>query len=268
VTRTICVTGSASGIGAAVRGRLEADGLTVIGVDRSDAEVIGDLADPIERRRMIDEVTDRCDRVLDGFVPCAGVAGEVTTEALLRINYFAVVEFTNALLPALRAGERPSIVMITSNSATTTAMADEQEALTILRGEEDDIVALYDRPGAYMYPSAKLALAWWMRERAASLAGEGIRINAVAPGITDTPMTRGFGDTLNLLLDRVPIPIGHRGDPAVVAESVVFLLSDLSSHTIGQVLTVDGGTDVLLGPLNQPRPLDPATENRGLSNDA
>jgi NAD(P)-dependent dehydrogenase (short-subunit alcohol dehydrogenase family) len=67
--RTVVVTGSASGMGAATRGRLEADDQRVIGVDVRDADVIADLGSLEGRQAAIDAVTAQCGGTLDGLVP-------------------------------------------------------------------------------------------------------------------------------------------------------------------------------------------------------
>ncbi len=72
MTRTIAITGSASGLGAAVRTRLEAGGARVIGVDLRDAEVVADLSSAEGRDAAIAGVLDASGGVLDGLVPCAG----------------------------------------------------------------------------------------------------------------------------------------------------------------------------------------------------
>jgi nucleoside-diphosphate-sugar epimerase len=72
---TIVITGSAGGIGAATRRRLEADGHTVVGVDVRDAEVIADLSTPAGRADMAEAVGQRCDGALDGLVAGAGCPG-------------------------------------------------------------------------------------------------------------------------------------------------------------------------------------------------
>ena len=74
--RTIVITGSAGGIGAATRARLEKEGHRVIGVDVRDAEVIADLSTPAGRAAMVDAVGAACDGMLDGLVAGAGIMGE------------------------------------------------------------------------------------------------------------------------------------------------------------------------------------------------
>jgi NAD(P)-dependent dehydrogenase (short-subunit alcohol dehydrogenase family) len=98
------------------------------------------------------------------------------------------------------------------------------------------------------YASAKRALARWVRRTAPTdpWAGEGIALNAVAPGIVRTPMTRAFldDDAVRPMLEAsVPMPLGGITDAETVAESIVFLASSQAASITGQVVFVDGGAD-------------------------
>jgi NAD(P)-dependent dehydrogenase (short-subunit alcohol dehydrogenase family) len=114
---TYVVSGSASGIGAAVTTRLRTDGHTVIGVDLRDAEVIGDLSTASGRDAAAAAVGVLTDRV-DGVVPCAGVAGLTATDPQLvvSLNFFGAIALVKALQPL--TGEGSSVVLISSDSAT------------------------------------------------------------------------------------------------------------------------------------------------------
>src|SRR5437762_1416973 len=98
--RVTAVSGSASGIGAAVRARLEAAGERVIGVDLRDAEVIADLARPAGREAAIGAVRAACGDRLDGVVACAGVGPHVEPPStIVSLDYFGA----QALLAGLAA---------------------------------------------------------------------------------------------------------------------------------------------------------------------
>jgi NAD(P)-dependent dehydrogenase (short-subunit alcohol dehydrogenase family) len=120
-----------------------------------------------------------------------------------------------------------------------------------LAGAEDEARALADSldPLA-VYPASKTALAWWTRQMAVNerWAGSGIRLNAIAPGLIDTPMTAAVrrDPEVGPLLDLLPIPMGRAGRPEEVAEAIAFLLAPASSLFCGSVVFADGGTDALL----------------------
>jgi NAD(P)-dependent dehydrogenase (short-subunit alcohol dehydrogenase family) len=105
MSRTVAITGAASGLGAAVRARVEAAGDRVIGVDLRDAEVVAALSSVAGRAAAIDTVLADCDGVLDGLVPCAGLGPQVKDHALMvSVNYFASLAVLDGLFDALTRG--------------------------------------------------------------------------------------------------------------------------------------------------------------------
>ena len=120
-TRTIVVTGSASGMGAATASRLVAAGDRVIGVDLRDATVIADLGTPEGRASAVEQVTELAggaDGAIDGVVTWAGLAGltDRPGSLLASVNYFGTVEVLEGLRPLLAHGDRPAAIAISSNS--------------------------------------------------------------------------------------------------------------------------------------------------------
>jgi NAD(P)-dependent dehydrogenase (short-subunit alcohol dehydrogenase family) len=93
------------------------------------------------------------------------------------------------------------------------------------------------------YGTAKAAVVAMTRTMAVELALDNIRVNAVAPGITETAASRTYVD-VDTDRDRRAIAMGRRGRPEEQAGAILFLLSDLSSYITGQTLLVDGGLDL------------------------
>jgi NAD(P)-dependent dehydrogenase (short-subunit alcohol dehydrogenase family) len=250
---THVVSGSASGIGAAVTARLRAGGHTVIGVDLHDAEVTGDLATESGRGSAAAAVRDLTDRV-DGVVPCAGVAGLTGTDPQLvvSLNFFGAVGLVTDLRPLMRQGS--SVVMVSSNSVTcqpgwtgevaAACLADDEELARRLASNEDAV---------NVYPATKAAVAHWARREAIKpeWAGAGVRLNAVAPGMVATPMTEQLRNDpeLGVFADAYPTALKRPGRPEEIAALVAFLLSEESSLLVGSVVFADGGTDAMLHPL-------------------
>lgn len=255
---TICVTGTASGIGAATKKLLESNGHRVIGVDLRDADVVGDLSKPDDRERIVTEVTAACGGVLDGLVPCAGLSTPAPNGLIVSVNFYGTLAVVNGLRPALAKGTDPAVVMVSSNSTTMTPGLPVDEAMAYLNSDEATMIERYADPNAFLaYPAGKLAIAFWVRMNAADWMKDGIRLNAVAPGVIDTAMTRPLLDqpTMKAALEHIPIPRGRWGRPEEIASAIRFLLSADSSYVVGQVLFVDGGTDALLQPTAHPHPL-------------
>jgi len=249
--RTIAVTGSGSGIGAAVYGRFERSGARVIGVDLRDAEVIADLSHPEGRAQAVEGVTERCGARLDGVVVCAGLGPQVDpTELIAAVNFFGAVGVLDGLLPALAEGEAPAAVAMASNSAGLTPPAPELLG-RLLEGDEDGaLAAAAALDGPTVYGTSKLALTRAVRRRAQAWAEAGVRLNAVAPGPVDTPLLAGglADPVLGPLIEALPVPMGRRGTPAEIAAAVGFLLDPANGFIHGSVLFVDGGSDALLRP--------------------
>lgn len=104
--------------------------------------------------------------------------------------------------------------------------------------------------GTHAYAAAKAAIEGFTTSAAATYAARGIRFNVLAPGLTETPMSRrAMGDAriLEFVRAKQPLDGGRAGQPADLDGAVVFFLSDASRFVTGQVLAVDGGWSVTEG---------------------
>ena len=102
------------------------------------------------------------------------------------------------------------------------------------------MVSIYGQPSGIMYPASKYAVNGMTKSLAREVASYGIRVNAVAPGITETDMVKNLpDDVINPLIKT--IPLGRIGTVRDVANCFLFLASDLASYVTGEVLQVDGG---------------------------
>ena len=251
--RTVVVTGSASGMGAATRTRLEADGQRVIGVDLHDADVVADLGSQEGRQAALDAVAEQSEGAIDGLVTWAGLAGltDRPGSLLASVNYFGAMSLLEGLRPLLAHGDRPAAIAISSNSTMIQPGIPMDVVEMCLAGNEQGARKAADAAGSLAtYPATKTAIAWWVRRNAPGpdWAGAGITLNAVAPGAVETPLLQASREdpTIGQFVDALPIPIGRKGTPDELAAFVAFLLGPDARFFCGSVLFVDGGTDAQL----------------------
>ncbi|ULE35387.1 SDR family NAD(P)-dependent oxidoreductase [Mycobacterium sp. IDR2000157661] len=246
--RIVVVSGAGGGgIGTTVTRMAGEAGATVVAVSRSKEnldEHVAPLADdglsvvPVAADASTDEgiatVLDRVrgtDGDLYGLVNVAGGAApstwmpatRVTREdwrALFAANLETAFFMSQAVATEIRGRGNPgSIVSISSISGMNTA------------------------PFHIAYGTAKAAVAAMTRTMAVELALDNIRVNAVAPGVTETAASRMYVDE-DPDRDRTAIAMGRRGRPEEQAGAILFLLSDLSGYITGQTLLVDGGLNL------------------------
>jgi meso-butanediol dehydrogenase/(S,S)-butanediol dehydrogenase/diacetyl reductase len=231
--KVVVVTGAGSGIGRACVERFRAEGATVEAWDRDPAA--GGADDGVVARQVdvssaeavgaaAAEAGNRWGGV-DALVNCAGVitpnlpAQDVDPGDYQRnfdVNLMGVVHTTRELHGML-ADRSGAIVNVASQAA---------------------LVCL---PHQSAYSAIKGAVAALTRSLAIDWAAEGIRVNAVCPGFTRTPMAAGqMTPELEAAVSR-RVPLGRIFEPEEIAASILFLASDLASAVTGVVLPVDGG---------------------------
>ena len=236
------------------------DGHDVIGVDLRDAEVIADLSTAEGRSAMFDAVVEASDGRIDGLVAGAGISGPDPAK-VVSINYFGAVATIAGLRPLLAGGADPSAVAVSSISSTSVTDLPEALVESCLGDDETEARAQTGDDRIVAYAASKLALARWVRRTAvgSDWAGSGIRLNAVAPGLIDTPMTADMIDVVLSRGDLYPIPQERAGRPEDVASLLAFLLSPEAGYFCGSVVFMDGGRDAALNPDAWPANVKSAT---------
>lgn len=202
---------------------LAAEGLSVIPV-AADASTDEGIAKVIEQARRTDGDLYGLVNVAGGAAPATWMpATRVTRDdwrALFTQNLETMFFMSQAVAAELKSQSLPgSIVSISSISGMNTA------------------------PFHIGYGTAKAALVAATRTMAVELATDNIRVNAVAPGVTQTPASGTYVDE-DPERDRRAIAMGRRGKPEEQAGAILFLLSDLSSYVTGQTILVDGGLNL------------------------
>lgn len=231
---TTWTTGAASGLGAAIADAFFAAGARVVRLDRAFTARDGSsdgrqLRVPLDLRDRDAIAATARSLEADGFgtdvlVNCAGITRDAISwrltdedwDDVIEVNLSGAFRLARAVAPAMRRKKSGAIVNIASING--------------LRG----------RAGQANYSASKGGLIALTRTLARELGPSGIRVNAVAPGMIDTPMTanlpvearaRALADTA----------LGRLGTPSDVAGAVLFLASPLARHITGHVLVVDGG---------------------------
>jgi NAD(P)-dependent dehydrogenase (short-subunit alcohol dehydrogenase family) len=252
---TFAVTGSASGIGRATAARLRSDGHRVIGVDIAGADVVADLGTPSGRSAAVEAIGRLAEGSLDGLVTAAGIGGSSVAQGgrLIAINYFGTIALLEGLRPVLTPGA--GVVCLGSNSATVQPDWSVELAEACLAGDERRACELADAAlSLFAYPAAKAAISWYVRTNAPKpdWIGAGIRLNVIAPGLTETPLTQTqradplIGDAIS----NFPVPMGRPIRPDEIAGVIVFMLA--APMLVGSVIVADGGTEALLRPKDWP----------------
>lgn len=249
---TYAVTGAGSGIGKATAELLRSRGHRVIGVDIRGTDITCDLGAPEGRAAAVSEIARECGGVLDGVVAAAGVGGTPGRPGaeVVSVNYFGAVRLLTDLRPLLARSGHASAVVISSNSTTAQPNWPVDLAEACLADDEEPAREQADKAGPGLaYPASKAALAWWVRQSAVTeaWAGSGIRLNAVAPGMVDTPMIEEGKRVPEIAeaLKGFPIPIGRMGQAGEIAELIAFVLGPSGGFFCGSVIFADGGTDAL-----------------------
>ncbi len=235
------VTGSSRGIGRSIVERFASEGATVYANCRTDGsfdtiardwsnlhgvEVIPlyyDVTDSIRTKEAFSRIMKEKKR-LDVLVNNAGIMedaliGMITDELMSRIfntNVFAVINHLQLAARLMKRAKAGSIINLSS------------------------VVGIDGVSGQLVYSASKGAVATLTRSAAKELAKDNIRVNAIAPGIIETDLLNAMDDTL-LEKRKTSIGLGRFGTPAEIAESALFLASDLSRYITGQILGVDGG---------------------------
>jgi NAD(P)-dependent dehydrogenase (short-subunit alcohol dehydrogenase family) len=247
-TKTILVTGAATGIGAAVVRLFRREGATVVAfglggapLDSLAAEtgaiaVHGSVTEDADLARAVGRVDG-----LDGLVHAAGVVAEdeplsVADEVwdrTIAVNLTGTMRTNRAVLPALLAKGGGAIVNIAS------------------------VAAFNASPGMATYAASKSGIVSFTRSIAVTYGPRGIRANCLCPGWTRTPMSEAEMETAARAAGSKPeaeearlagqLALRRIAEPEEIARCALFLVSDLSSYVTGAVLVADGGGRVPAG---------------------
>jgi NAD(P)-dependent dehydrogenase (short-subunit alcohol dehydrogenase family) len=236
--RVAVVTGAARGMGRVIAERFAAEGARVVVADvdepaaRAVAEGLGeaiavraDVGDPAAVEALARAAIDRFGGV-DVLVNNAGIlrstrAADIDPaewDHMLRVNLTGAFLCARALYPALRASGRGRIVNVASMAGRATSTL-----------------------GGVHYTTAKAGVLGLSRHLAREWAPDGITVNAISPGIVDTPMVRDNTTDERLASVIASIPFGRLANPSEIAALVAFLASDEAAYMTGANVDIHGG---------------------------
>ena len=182
-----------------------------------------DLHDVEAVQAMLKDVTEKFGSV-DILVNNAGVSDATSIYAydddhfmdVLKINVDAVFRLSRLVAPVMKEKGKGVIINVSS------------------------MVSLYGQRSGSAYPTSKFAVNGMTKSLARELGKDGIRVNAVAPGITSTDMVKALDQTIIQAM-AANVPLQRLGEPQDIADAILFLASDMASYITGAVLSVDGG---------------------------
>jgi meso-butanediol dehydrogenase / (S,S)-butanediol dehydrogenase / diacetyl reductase len=245
--KAVLVTGAGSGIGAACVRRLYSEGATVIAVDATDVGVgrlVSELDDPVRIESVVLDVRDRDAAIavvadarkgfgaLDGLINCAGIKGvgnivDVEPEnfqQVMAVNLEGTINMCHAYVQAVKEDKYARAIVNISSGAGLLGVANRLP-----------------------YVASKFGVTGITKSMSPELGPLGIRVNAVAPGMTKTPFTEYMlQDPAAVERVKAAHPIGRMGEPEEIAAVIVFLLTDDASFMTGAIVSVDGGQTACL----------------------
>ncbi len=238
-TRTALVVGAGSGIGRATALKLAASGLRVVAADLNDESVaklaaehdgIVDLGEPWDATS-----AEACQRLVAATVARTGRVDHVVS----TVGWTAITRFLEESPEYWRRIVDVNLMSaIYLSAAAGEAMRETGGGTIVLTSSEAGMVG---QSGEAVYSAAKGGVVALAKALAREWARYSVRVNVVAPGVTETPLLESQGGETLLSSVVRAIPLRRAGRPEEIADAIAYLSSDESSYVTGQTLCVGGG---------------------------
>lgn len=238
--KTAVITGAGRGIGAAIAKRLAKDGFDIAVNELTEgsgeqtveeckalgvkaAAYAADVSDYAQCEEMVKKIKEDFGTI-DALVNNAGITRDGLLLRMTEENYDSVIRINQKSV--FNMTKFVGAVMLRQKSGSIVNLAS--------------VAGLYGNPGQMNYSASKGAVIAMTKTSAKELGSRGIRVNAVAPGFIQTPMTDKLTDEQkNAILAQIAMK--RYGQPEEIANVVAFLLSDDASYVTGQTIEISGG---------------------------
>ena len=240
--KNVFITGSTRGIGLAMAHKFASLGANIVlnGRREIDEELVsefsdygvqvvsisGDVSDSTDAKRMVEETIEKLGSV-DILVNNAGITKdklmlkltEEDFEQVLKVNLVGAFNMTQAVLKPMSKARQGAVINVSS------------------------VVGLIGNVGQANYAASKAGMIALAKSVAQEMGPKGVRANAIAPGFIDTAMTQQLSEEIRKEWTS-KIPLRRGGTTEDIANTALYLASDLSSYVSGQVIQVDGGMNM------------------------
>ena len=240
--KVVCITGADGGIGREITKKFAAEGATLILSSIADTPAFSDFVSELKSEYKVDvypfffDLSDE-DAIKEGLKSIKTLKLKINVlinnagmphlailpftkmndvKKVFQVNYFAQLQITQSLLGSI-VKDGSGVIL---NAAS-------------IAGIDGD-------PGNAVYGATKASMILFTKVLSKELAPQGIRVNAVAPGLTSTPFADAMGDKAKASMEQIS-SMGRLATPKEIANTYFFLASDEASFINGQVIRVDGG---------------------------
>ncbi len=217
MNRTVLITGASRGIGAAIKSRLNNEGMIILSPDRKELDLLSNTS--------IDSYLASLAGPVDILVNNAGInylsaledITSETLEAMVQMNLTAPLKLIKGIVPGMKDKQYGRIINLSS------------------------IFGIISKERRLLYTTTKSALIGMTKTLALELGAYNILVNCIAPGYVLTDLTRQNNTPQEIERISAAIPMKRMADPLEIAEVAAFLCSDKNTYITGQTIIVDGG---------------------------